>query len=192
MTSNSLLSTKLLYRLNSKGHRNKTLLQKGFTLVELMVVIVIVGILSAVALPGFLSQAVKAKGTEAKSEISAIIKNGAAEYQFSGADHVDTLVSSGTCEGLGGKPDHIAGGDDPSTIDIEEAESVPQKFNYDCVVDADNNVLTVTATGSTLDTSLEGKTIVQAVNLDNGRVELQKDVTCTVFGGIKADGACAN
>jgi type IV pilus assembly protein PilA len=44
----------------------------GFTLVELLVSIVIVGALSAIALPGFLNQAVKARGSEAKSTIGAI------------------------------------------------------------------------------------------------------------------------
>merc|ERR1712224_320896 len=47
------------------GGRNA--LEKGFTLVELMIVIVIVGILSAVALPNFLSQTDKARGAEGKS-----------------------------------------------------------------------------------------------------------------------------
>ena len=46
----------------------------GFTLVELMIVVVIVGILSAVALPNFLSQTDKAKATEASSKISASSK----------------------------------------------------------------------------------------------------------------------
>jgi type IV pilus assembly protein PilA len=48
--------------LNRKKGRN--LLEKGFTLVELMIVIVIVGVLSAVALPNFL-------GTKDKAEAGA-------------------------------------------------------------------------------------------------------------------------
>ena len=61
----SLNSRMQLALINRKKGRN--LLEKGFTLVELMIVIVIVGILSAVALPNFLSQTSKAKATEAKS-----------------------------------------------------------------------------------------------------------------------------
>ncbi|MFL0793581.1 MAG: type IV pilin protein, partial [Prochlorococcus sp.] len=57
--------------LNRKKGRN--ILEKGFTLVELMIVIVIVGILSAVALPNFLSQTSKAKGTECTSKAGAIM-----------------------------------------------------------------------------------------------------------------------
>ena len=58
--------------LNRKKGRNA--LEKGFTLVELMIVIVIVGILSAIALPNFLSQTAKAKITEPLGKVSAGLK----------------------------------------------------------------------------------------------------------------------
>lgn len=63
-TLNSRLQLSLL---NRKKGRN--LLEKGFTLVELMIVIVIVGVLSGVALPNFLGTRNKAA---AQAEIGAM------------------------------------------------------------------------------------------------------------------------
>ena len=46
--------------------------ERGFTLIELLVVIIIGGILSAIALPTFLSQTNKAKESEARTYIGSI------------------------------------------------------------------------------------------------------------------------
>ena len=75
----SLNSKLQLALLNRKKGRN--LIEKGFTLVELMIVIVIVGILSSVALPNFLSQQDKAKATEGTTTLSSILKTAYADYQ---------------------------------------------------------------------------------------------------------------
>jgi type IV pilus assembly protein PilA len=64
-----------LMNLSSSQRSNisvQSLTVQGFTLVELLIVIVIVGVLSTIALPSFLSQVSKAKGSEAKSNLGTI------------------------------------------------------------------------------------------------------------------------
>ena len=46
--------------------------EKGFTLIELMIVIAIIGVLAAIAIPNFLNYQCKAKQAEAKANLGSI------------------------------------------------------------------------------------------------------------------------
>ncbi len=52
----------------SKFHKN----EKGFTLIELMIVVVIIGILAALAIPRFMRATTKSKQSEAKAVLKQI------------------------------------------------------------------------------------------------------------------------
>ncbi|MDM7959562.1 MAG: prepilin-type N-terminal cleavage/methylation domain-containing protein [Synechococcus sp. WH 8007] len=162
MTASTLkpqLCHALLRNLNAKQPGKKNWLQKGFTLVELMIVIGIVGILSAIALPSFLNQTNKAKGTEAKQKLSVVLKEAHVEWQMTGILADTQAAINGTITNM-----NTAG-----------------RFTYAATV-ADP-VTTATATGNSSDSNIDNTIVYNGcVNLDTGEVEVSSSpgvvVTC--------------
>jgi type IV pilus assembly protein PilA len=90
--------------------------RKGFTLVELMIVVAIIGILAAIAIPNFLNFRMKAKTSEAKSNLGAIRSTEVAYY----AEYSGYIVNQAWT------PDHTSG---VASVDAKKQWDTSTRFS---------------------------------------------------------------
>ncbi|END2488380.1 TPA: prepilin-type N-terminal cleavage/methylation domain-containing protein [Vibrio vulnificus] len=81
---------------------NKTKKQQGFTLIELMIVVAIIGILSAVAVPAYKNYVAKSEAATALGSIRALVTPAEMMIQENG-------TISGGVSALGGSASHALG-----------------------------------------------------------------------------------
>jgi type IV pilus assembly protein PilA len=77
-------------------------IQKGFTLIELMIVVAIIGILAAIAIPQYQNYTARAQSTEAMA-IASAAKTGVAEYQ----NMNNAWPTNNTLAGIDPKANHV-------------------------------------------------------------------------------------
>ena len=102
--------------------------EQGFTLLELMIVVAIIGILAAVAIPAFMDYMKKSKKTEASLQLNKLAKNSKA-YFITNARYVTT--DAGPEPGTTPCGSKVAGAwGDPTWMELDFQIDEPGLFSY--------------------------------------------------------------
>ena len=111
--------------------------QKGFTLIELMIVVAIIGILAAIAIPAYQDYTIRSQVTEGMNLASAV-ETGVAEYYANTGSWPTTLTAAG------GDSNNLPSGKYVSSVDVGASGVITVKYGAQANANVAGATLTLT------------------------------------------------
>ncbi|WP_417547081.1 pilin [Marinobacter segnicrescens] len=116
--------------------------QKGFTLIELMIVVAIIGILAAIAIPQYQDYTARSQVTRVVSEINSL-RSGAEAAILQGRTIVSDAAPGDGEEDLGWTESNLVDGDGKDQVDVDGGDGATPTISVTLGGDAGANVADV-------------------------------------------------